>query len=420
MLCWLVCMQRYHCRSDPVQVQSTALWHLHEGSGLLMHTLHYLTIYRYTYTSLFPSQSVPVSLRKWHVWRDLQIAGLRTELIRTQTHCHTQPHNRNGQSGDWTQGLPHAKRVWYHYTNCPWIKGWKLKLIPSKPGWGLVSIRSFPFQRTPGGAPTSQVLTLRFSFPSLFLGVWCHLLLHFFLSWIKNRKSLWSTQLVLPKWEPLLPVTLLSDTTKKESKVTPRKKKESNVTPKNKEKWYKKKCKVTQERKQSDTKKKERKQRHTKKQRKMIQEKMQSDTRKKAKWHQEESKVTPRKKAIWHQERSQVAKKESKVTPVLLFLGAMLLSFLVSLCFLVADREPNAASWCPFAFFLGVPLLSTLGVTFLSFGVSRFYLGVAFASFLPPRCLLSWCHVGFFLGVTLLSFLGSHFFFLLPFFAFNY
>ena len=110
-----------------------------------------------------------------------------------------------------------------------------------------------------------------------------------------------------------------------------------------------------------------------------------------------------------------MAKKESKVTPVLLFLGAMLLSFLVSLCFLVADREPNAASWCPFAFFLGVPLLSTLGVTFLSFGVSRFYLGVAFASFLPPRCLLSWCHVGFFLGVTLLSFLGSHFFFLLPF-----
>ena len=95
------------------------------------------------------------------------------------------------------------------------------------------------------------------------------------------------------------------------------------------------------------------------------------------------------------------------MTPVLLFLGAMLLSFLVSLCFLVADREPNAASWCPFAFFLGVPLLSTLGVTFLSFGVSRFYLGVAFASFLPPRCC--------FLGVTLLSFLGSHFFFLLPF-----
>ena len=97
-----------------------------------------------------------------------------------------------------------------------------------------------------------------------------------------------------------------------------------------------------------------------------------------------------------------MAKKESKVTPVLLFLGAMLLSFLVSLCFLVADREPNAASWCPFAFFLGVPLLSTLGVTFLSFGVSRFYLGVAFASFLPPRCLLSWCHFAFFPGLTLL------------------
>ena len=161
-------------------------------------------------------------------------------------------------------------------------------------------------------------------------------------------------------------------------------------------------CFLIPPRKQSDTKKKERQQRHTQKQRKMIQEKMQSDTRKKAKWHQEESKVTPRKKAIWHQERSQVAKKESKVTPVLLFLGAMLLSFLVSLCFLVADREPNAASWCPFAFFLGVPLLSTLGVTFLSFGVSRFYLGVAFASFLPPRCLLSWCHFAFFPGLTLL------------------
>ena len=26
VFCWLVCMQRYHCRSDPVQVQSTNIW----------------------------------------------------------------------------------------------------------------------------------------------------------------------------------------------------------------------------------------------------------------------------------------------------------------------------------------------------------------------------------------------------------
>ena len=25
----------------------------------------------------------------------------------------------NGHTGDWTQGLPHAERVWYHYTMCP-------------------------------------------------------------------------------------------------------------------------------------------------------------------------------------------------------------------------------------------------------------------------------------------------------------
>ena len=25
----------------------------------------------------------------------------------------------HGHTGDWTQGLPHAERVWYHYTNCP-------------------------------------------------------------------------------------------------------------------------------------------------------------------------------------------------------------------------------------------------------------------------------------------------------------
>ena len=25
----------------------------------------------------------------------------------------------NGHTGIWTQGLPHAKRMWYHYTMCP-------------------------------------------------------------------------------------------------------------------------------------------------------------------------------------------------------------------------------------------------------------------------------------------------------------
>ena len=28
----------------------------------------------------------------------------------------------NGHTGDWTQGLPHAKRMWYHYTMCPFSK----------------------------------------------------------------------------------------------------------------------------------------------------------------------------------------------------------------------------------------------------------------------------------------------------------
>ena len=33
---------------------------------------------------------------------------------------------QDGHTGDWTQGLPHAKRMWYHYTMCPWRKfmGW--------------------------------------------------------------------------------------------------------------------------------------------------------------------------------------------------------------------------------------------------------------------------------------------------------
>ena len=25
-----------------------------------------------------------------------------------------------GHTGIWTQGLPHAKQMWYHYTMCPW------------------------------------------------------------------------------------------------------------------------------------------------------------------------------------------------------------------------------------------------------------------------------------------------------------
>ena len=383
MFCWLVCMQKYHCRNHPVPVQSTTL--LHERSGLLMYTLHYLTIYRYTYTSLFPSQSVPVSLRKWHVWRDLQIAGLRTELIRTQTHSHTQTHNRGGQSGDWTQGLPHAERVWYHYTNCPCVQRWEFKLIPSNTGWGLFLFAPFPFNALREGL--QQVRFSHFAFLSLpfslVFGVTC-----FCTSSCHGSRTA-SLSLKYPIGTSKMGAPSSCHTAF----------------------WY------HQERKQSDTKKKERKQRHTKKQRKMIkkkckvtQERKQSDTKKKAKWHQARKQSDTKKEAKW-------PRRKVKWHLCFFFLVpgcflSWLLSFLVSLCFLVADREPNAASWCPFAFFLGV--------TFLSFGVSRFYLGVASASFLPPRCLLSWCHVGFFLGVTLLSFLGSHFFFLLPFFAFNY
>ena len=29
---------------------------------------------------------------------------------------------QDGHTGDWTQGLPHAKWMWYHYTMCPWRK----------------------------------------------------------------------------------------------------------------------------------------------------------------------------------------------------------------------------------------------------------------------------------------------------------
>ena len=27
---------------------------------------------------------------------------------------------KSGHAGIWAQGLPHAERVWYHYTTCPW------------------------------------------------------------------------------------------------------------------------------------------------------------------------------------------------------------------------------------------------------------------------------------------------------------
>ena len=30
-------------------------------------------------------------------------------------------HAVHGHTGDWAQGLPHAKRMWYHYTMCPWV-----------------------------------------------------------------------------------------------------------------------------------------------------------------------------------------------------------------------------------------------------------------------------------------------------------
>ena len=34
--------------------------------------------------------------------------------------CFPMPFLITGHTGDWTQGLPHAKRVWCHYTMCPW------------------------------------------------------------------------------------------------------------------------------------------------------------------------------------------------------------------------------------------------------------------------------------------------------------
>ena len=132
----------------------------------------------------------------------------------------------------------------------PLTKKTKLKLIPSKPGWGLFQFAPFPFNALREGL--QQVRFSHFAFLSLpfFLGVWCHLLLHFFLSWIKNRKSLSE----VPIWYF------------------------QNGSP-----FFLSHCFLIPPRKQSDTKKKERQQRHTQKQRKMIQEKMQSDTRKKAK-----------------------------------------------------------------------------------------------------------------------------------------
>ena len=74
------------------------------------------------------------------------------------THTHSHHHNRHG----------HAERVWYHYTNCPWTKGWKLNWIPSKPGWGGIPCFDSLLSSFRSG---SQAWLF---FPFLFLGVTSH------------------------------------------------------------------------------------------------------------------------------------------------------------------------------------------------------------------------------------------------------
>ena len=57
-------------------------------------------------------------------WSNAQtaLADLCFNGILKQEHTSHNMHQelyRNGHTGDWTQGLPHAERVWYHYTMCP-------------------------------------------------------------------------------------------------------------------------------------------------------------------------------------------------------------------------------------------------------------------------------------------------------------
>ena len=60
---------------------------------------------------------------KQHSWNAVCGGGRGTTEIFFQpaNMQHNMQHAVHGHTGDWAQGLPHAKRMWYHYTMCPWV-----------------------------------------------------------------------------------------------------------------------------------------------------------------------------------------------------------------------------------------------------------------------------------------------------------